>query len=208
MLKLLPTICLSWVLIALVQPVTADVYKYRDAQGHIYLTDKPMRGDYRLLKRFSLKGTRSTYTGDTLAKMRQRRANLAPLIEAAAKRHRLPGELVHAVVRAESAYRTDAVSSKGAMGLMQLMPGTAERFGVTDAHDARQNLDGGTRYLRLLLEQFDQDLRLALAAYNAGENAVVKYGNQIPPYPETRDYVKKVIAFYKQGQSGDKLAQR
>jgi soluble lytic murein transglycosylase-like protein len=184
------------------------VYKYRDAEGRIYLTDKPMKGGYRLLKRFSLKGTRASRPADSLAKMRQRRANLAPLIEEAARRSRLPDELVHAVVRVESAYRTDAISSKGAMGLMQLMPATAQRFGVSNAYDARQNLDGGTRYLRLLLEQFNQDLRLALAAYNAGENAVSRYGNKIPPFPETRDYVKKVITFYNQNQAGDKLAQR
>jgi len=91
---------------------------------------------------------------------------------------------------------------------MQLMPATASRLGVSDSYDARQNLDGGTRYLRQLLEMFDKDLSLALAAYNAGENAVIRYGKKIPPFPETQDYVKKVISFYTQNQAGDRLAQR
>ena len=189
-------------------PATADVFKYRDAQGRIYLTDTPMEGGYRLLKKFSFGGDSKPSRSDTWAKMRQRRDRLAPLIEAAAIRSRLKPELVHAVVRAESAYRTDAVSSKGAVGLMQLMPATARRLGVSDSYDARQNLDGGTRYLRQLLEMFDKDLRLALAAYNAGENAVIRYGRKVPPFPETQNYVKKVIGFYTQNQAGDKLAQR
>jgi len=196
-------------LLALVhQPALAEAYKYRDAQGHIYLTDRPMHGSYRLLKRFSLGSRRSPGSSDTLLKMRQRRATLSPAIEAAARRSRLPAELVHAVVRVESAYRSEAVSSKGAMGLMQLMPATARRFGVSDAHDARQNLDAGTRYLRTLLDQFEKDLRLALAAYNAGESAVSRYGNKVPPFPETRDYVEKVITLYNRNRAGNKLAQR
>jgi len=190
------------------QPAAADIYKYRDAQGRIYLTDTPMKGGYRLLKRFNFGGSANASSADTLAKMRQRRTKLAPLIEAAAHRSRIPPELVHAVVRAESAYRSDAVSSKGAIGLMQLMPATAKRLGVGDAYDARQNLDGGTRYLRQLLEMFDHDLRLALAGYNAGENAVIRYGNKVPPYPETQKYVERVITFYNRNRAGDQLAQR
>lgn len=82
------------------------------------------------------------------------------------------------------------------MGLMQLMPGTAKRYGVEDTWDPKDNLDGGARYLRDLLAMFKYDLKLALAAYNAGENAVVKYGNRIPPFPETRNYVDQVLAYY------------
>ncbi|MCB1903858.1 MAG: lytic transglycosylase domain-containing protein, partial [Gammaproteobacteria bacterium] len=91
------------------------------------------------------------------------------------------------------------LSKKGARGLMQLMPGTADRYGVNDSWDPEQNLDGGARYLRDLLDMFDQDLKLAVAAYNAGENAVKKYGNKIPPYPETVQYVRKVVTFYQTG---------
>ena len=143
-----------------------------------------------------------------MAKMNKRRDQLAPLIDRAAMATRLRPALIHAVVRAESAYRSDALSSKGAMGLMQLMPATAKRYGVNDRSDPAQNLRGGTEYLRDLLQMFDNDLQLALAAYNAGENAVIKYGNQIPPYNETQNYVRKVIRFY-QAMDGDaKIALR
>lgn len=187
----------------------ADVYKYRDYEGRVYLTDKPMKGGYRLVKRYHFKQQRrSGRRSDSLAALEKRRKRLTPLIESAAKASQVRPELVHAVVRAESAYRSDAVSGKGARGLMQLMPATAERFGVRDIHDPQQNLRGGTRYLRELLQMFDYDLRLALAAYNAGENAVINYGNRVPPYPETRNYVERVLAFYKQNRAANQLAQR
>ena len=185
----------------------AEVFKYRDANGQILLTDKPMRG-LRLLKRYSLQTGRQTGKGtQTLAAMFKRRDRLQPLIAEASRESRLEPSLVHAVIRAESAYRSDAVSPKGAVGLMQLMPGTAARYGVVDRNDPAQNLRGGTRYLRDLLAMFDNDLKLALAAYNAGENAVIRYGNQIPPYAETRDYVRKVVAFFNE-MEGDRLASR
>ncbi|RMG37943.1 MAG: lytic transglycosylase domain-containing protein [Gammaproteobacteria bacterium] len=198
----------AWLSLGLAGPSLADVFKYRDAQGHIYLTDKPMKGGYRLLKRYRFKTTRPRAGGASLAALRQRKARYAPLIDAAAREAGVQPALVHAVVRAESAYRADAVSSKGARGLMQLMPATARRFDVTHPNDPRQNLRGGTRYLSDLLDLFGGDLRLALAAYNAGENAVISYGNRIPPYPETREYVRKVLRFYRQAQVGDQLAQR
>ena len=185
----------------------ADLYKYRDLRGHIHLTDRPMPG-MTLIKRYSLSGGRSGKARDSLAAMRERRSRLAGMIERAAEASSLPPELIHAVVRAESAYKSDAVSSKGAVGLMQLMPGTAERYGVTDRQDPMQNLDGGTRYLRDLLRMFDNDLELALAGYNAGENAVIRYGNAIPPFPETQNYVRKVIRFYRADIDGDRLASR
>lgn len=204
-------LCASLLLIG--STVSADVYKYRDAHGRIYLTDKPMRGGgYRLLKRFRMSGT-GDYRGETVSApstwkgLRERKKRYAPMIQQVANKHQLRPELVDAVVRAESAYRSDAVSKKGAMGLMQLMPATAKRFGVNDAYDPKQNLTGGSRYLKKLLKLFNYDLRLALAAYNAGENAVIKYGHQIPPYPETQNYVKKVLRFYNENRSRDKLAQ-
>jgi soluble lytic murein transglycosylase-like protein len=127
--------------------------------------------------------------------MSVRRARFRGLIEGAAQRHGLMPELLHAVIRAESAYQPDALSHAGACGLMQLMPGTAERFNVRNIWDPAENIQGGAAYLRLLLDMFDNDLQLALAAYNAGENAVKRYGNQIPPYQETQDYVRKVLRF-------------
>lgn len=127
--------------------------------------------------------------------MAARRAQYEGLIQAAARRHRVPAELLHAVIRAESAYRPDALSHAGACGLMQLMPGTARRFNVRDIWDPAENIRGGATYLRLLLDMFDNDLRLALAAYNAGEGAVRRYGNQIPPFRETQGYVRTVMQF-------------
>ena len=189
----------------------ADVYKYRDVFGRILLTDQPTRG-MKLVQRFSISTGRPAQQSSggisALAEMNRRREQLDPLIERAAAESQLRPALVHAVVRAESAYRADAVSSKGAVGLMQLMPGTAERYGVEDRQNAEQNLRGGTLYLRDLLEMFDHDLQLALAAYNAGENAVIRYGNQIPPYAETQGYVRKVINFYNALKDADKVALR
>lgn len=118
----------------------------------------------------------------------------ADLIAKAADRHQVDANLLHAVIRAESAYDANAISPAGAMGLMQLMPGTAKRYGVTDRGDPDQNIDGGTRYLKHLLQLFDSNLDLAVAAYNAGENAVIRHNNTIPPYPETRHYVKEVLS--------------
>ena len=113
-----------------------------------------------------------------------------------ASRYGLPKSLIHAVITAESAYDTEAVSRAGAVGLMQLMPGTAKRYGVKNRRNPYENVNGGTKYLRDLLVMFDNNLRLALAAYNAGEGAVKKYNNKIPPYKETQNYVKKVITYY------------
>ena len=118
----------------------------------------------------------------------------ADLIVKAANKHQVDSKLVHAVIQAESAYNATAISPVGAVGLMQLMPGTAKRYGVADRRDPYQNIEGGTRYLKHLLRLFDSDLNLAIAAYNAGENAVIKHNNAIPPYSETRHYVKEVLS--------------
>ena len=118
------------------------------------------------------------------------------LAAAAAKRHGLDPALVLAVVSVESGFRTDAVSNKGAQGLMQLMPGTARELGVKDPLDPAANLDGGTRYLNGLIRQYNGDLKRALAAYNAGAGAVNRHGG-VPPYRETRQYVQKVLDRYK-----------
>ena len=114
-------------------------------------------------------------------------------IEDAAARHDVSRELIRAVIQVESGFDRLAVSAAGAAGLMQLMPDTARRFGVVDRFDARQNIFGGTRYLRSLLDQYGGDISLAAAAYNAGENSVARY-NGVPPYKETRDYVARVNA--------------
>jgi soluble lytic murein transglycosylase-like protein len=118
------------------------------------------------------------------------------LVQAAARKYDLDPLLVHSLIQVESAYNPHAVSSKGAQGLMQLMPGTARRFGVSNSFDPEENIEGGVRYLKYLTTLFPTDMRLALAAYNAGEGAVWKYNSQIPPYRETEDYIYKVARRY------------
>jgi soluble lytic murein transglycosylase-like protein len=128
------------------------------------------------------------------------KAQYGSIIETIARTYALESALIHAVVSAESGYNSTAISKKGAAGLMQLMPETAQRYGVTDRFDPVQNLHGGARYLSDLLRMFNGNLSLALAGYNAGENSVVKYGYQIPPYAETRMYVPKVLDLYRKYQ--------
>ncbi len=119
-------------------------------------------------------------------------AHVRPLVEAAAARHGLSPALLDAVAHQESRFRQEAVSHKGAIGVMQLMPGTARALGV-DPHDKVQNLDGGARYLRAMLDRFGGDMTLALAAYNAGPGAVERHGG-VPPFRETQDYVRRIRA--------------
>jgi soluble lytic murein transglycosylase-like protein len=171
----------------------AEIYKYRGPDGTVHFTDRPMAGKYRLEWR---SGKNKSKGGYSLAKMEENKAKFSPLIETIAKDLRLHPGLIHAMVRVESAYNPQAVSRRGAQGLMQLMPETAARYGVGDSYDPKQNLEGGARYLKDLLKEFEFDIRLALAAYNAGENAVKKYGNQIPPFAETQEYVDKVMGEY------------
>jgi soluble lytic murein transglycosylase-like protein len=123
------------------------------------------------------------------------RIQIRALVEQAARRHDVDPKLVHAVIRQESGYDPFAVSSKGAMGLMQLMPATADRFGVQNIFDPAENVQGGVQYLRHLLDRYNGDPRLTLAAYNAGEGAVDRYGD-VPPYRETVDYVSRVRRLY------------
>jgi len=171
----------------------ADIYKYVDQYGRVHLTDRPNHGGYKRLVK--------TWKGWTEASVNYRSASrnrkrYEPTIASAAKAHRLPPALLHAVITAESAYDPDAISSAGAVGLMQLMPGTAQRYGVSNRRDPVANVSGGTRYLRDLLDMFDDNVVLAVAAYNAGENAVLNYGRKIPPYAETQTYVRRVLKYY------------
>ncbi|HEU4711994.1 MAG TPA: lytic transglycosylase domain-containing protein [Pyrinomonadaceae bacterium] len=125
------------------------------------------------------------------------RAGLDRLIRLNGTKYNVDPYLIFLVMEQESHFNTGAVSPKGARGLMQLMPGTAARFGVRRAHDPAQNISGGTRYLRELLNRFNNRVDLVLASYNAGEGAVAKFGNRVPPYKETRNYVKKISYRYK-----------
>ncbi len=123
--------------------------------------------------------------------------DLRALVAAAAKKYEIDEKLLHSVVRAESGYRAEAVSPKGAVGLMQLMPETARSYGA-DPTDPAQNVETGTRYLAELLTKYDGGLYRALAAYNAGPGAVAKYNGQIPPYAETQQYIRRVLRFWRQ----------
>jgi soluble lytic murein transglycosylase-like protein len=129
----------------------------------------------------------------------------AELVSAAATANELPEALLHAVIKTESSYNARATSPKGARGLMQLMPNIAREMGVTNAYDPKANIQGGARYLKRLMTMFDNDIRLAVAAYNAGPQAVLSRGNVVPPFAETQRYVPSVLNQYRrlQGLSAD-----
>lgn len=123
-------------------------------------------------------------------------AEIDAFIVKSCKRYKIDPLLIFAQMTQESAFKLNATSHKGASGLMQLMPATAARFGVKNIYDPQQNIEAGVKYMRWLLDKFDGDVRLALAAYNAGEGSVLKYGNQIPPYGETQNYVARITTHY------------
>jgi soluble lytic murein transglycosylase-like protein len=194
-------------------PMTpAAIYKFVDRYGVTHYTDRLPGQKYTQLRlRSSTSENRAKSFGSLpdrtwrFSVLRSGRGksksvpkHLAGTIHSAARRHSMDPALVKAVIRAESAFNPKAVSRAGAAGLMQLMPGTAAQYGVYDRFDPAANIDAGTRHLRGLLDMFNNDLMLALAAYNAGEGAVMKYGNTIPPYAETRTYVNRVLSYYRQ----------
>jgi len=146
---------------------------------------------------YNIGGTASGKGADYnwLAKRHDRRSKFDPIIERYAKKYRVDPVLVRAVIQVESDFNPLCVSNKGARGLMQLIPETARRYGVTEIHDPDQNIHGGIRYLADLLDMFNDDLSRALAAYNAGEGAVQKHGG-IPPYDETTEYVHRALTVY------------
>ncbi|HEY9396756.1 MAG TPA: lytic transglycosylase domain-containing protein [Burkholderiales bacterium] len=189
----------------------ADVYSMVDADGRVRFSNVPNDSRYKLyMREQSAPADKADRVRVTLDKRLpggglfanpalQRRPYHAHVL-AAAKANDLDPALIHAVITAESNYSPMAVSPKGAIGLMQVMPTTGARFGVT-AKALRQpdtNIRIGTQYLAWLLDRFDGDVELALAGYNAGENAVLRHGQRIPPYAETRAYVPRVIGYYEQ----------
>lgn len=169
----------------------ADIYRYQDKEGVWHFTNIRKDVRYRLYLRTSKK--------KPLEYIKEYRG----IIEQATKRFMVDPSLVMAVIRAESDFDHRAVSEKGAQGLMQLMPETADAMEVADPLDPEENIFGGTRYLSRLLVRFKNDKALAVAAYNAGPEAVEAYGG-IPPYPETRSFVKRVLNYYEQYRAGKK----
>jgi len=192
-------------LLAQAGAATADIYGYVDEQGVAHLSNTPLDSRYYLFKRETRTAAQEEYRADETdpSSPRALRVNLAErqryagLISTVARELSVEPALLHALITVESGYDSRALSPRGAMGLMQLMPDTARRYKVADVWDPRENLRGGARYLRDLLEMFGNDLSLALAAYNAGEAAVLQYGGKIPPYPETRSYVPRVLQQYR-----------
>ena len=177
---------------------SANIYSFKDEKGITHFSNLPhLDKRYRLVYRIPTTGQYRPNAWSASGPSAVDISRLVPLINDAARAHGLDPKLVHAVIRAESGYNANAVSSKGAVGLMQLIPATAQRYGVHDSYDPTQNIQGGTRYLRDLMKMFNGNLELAIAGYNAGENAVIRAGNRVPPYPETQAYVPKVLSFYR-----------
>jgi len=187
--------CLLALLLAVataVPPAAAGgIYRYRLADGTLCFTDAPRRSGDR--PAISLSHHRATLT----TPHRSRRPPFAATVRRAANDTGLAADLLHAVIATESGYDPRARSPKGAMGLMQLMPATARDLGVVDPYDPEENIFGGARYLRTLWDRFG-DLTLALAAYNAGPDRVVQYGG-VPPFPETRTYLRRLRTLYPEG---------
>jgi soluble lytic murein transglycosylase-like protein len=170
----------------------ADIYSFVDAAGVTHFTNVPVDARYRLLLATPPE-ERKGRPENWVAKA----GEFDHLIERAAHSHAVRPELVRAVILVESAFNPRAVSSRGAVGLMQLLPATARRYGVADAFDPEQNITAGVHYLRDLLTRYGNNLELTLAAYNAGEDAVERYGHSIPPFAETQHYVPTVLRIYR-----------
>lgn len=177
---------------------SADIFAFSDENGTVSLSNQPTDSRYTVILQTPDENQSPIAITANTALPATKTVSFGTLVDEAARSNDIEAALLHAVITAESNYNTRAVSRKGAIGLMQLMPATAKRYGVTDIYDPAQNVAGGTRYLKYLLKMFNNDQRLTLAAYNAGENAVARFGNKIPPYRETRDYVNKVMSLYNQ----------
>jgi soluble lytic murein transglycosylase-like protein len=181
-------------LVASAAAANPKIYTYVDADGQRHYTDVPDDNRYRLL---ILSPRDRTASGDRYDSMLLAKAGqYDSIIEKAALSAAVEPNLLRAVIVVESGFNLRAVSKRGAVGLMQLMPATAMRFGVSNPYDPRQNVQAGARYLKFLIDRFGQDVRLALAAYNAGEEAVDRNGGQIPPFSETMAYVPRVLKIY------------
>lgn len=185
--------------------VLADIYEKIDENGSVSYSDNPLDDQYVLIIEEPVLSAKNVdnetigtnpIPGHIQASVIATPSELLTHIQSASAKHHVDPDLIHAVIHVESAYKQYARSGKGAIGLMQLMPATAKRMGVIDIYNPIQNIEGGTRYLRQLLNMFDNDVQLALAAYNAGERSVVRYGKRIPPFRETQAYVPKVMHIY------------
>ncbi len=188
------------------RPCLADIWGYVDDKGVAHLSDHQINERYFLFKKEAPRPQAEAFDYAALDKIAAVRSvttinpalreQFAPLIAQVAQEYSLDLSLLHAIITVESGYNPQAKSPAGAIGLMQLMPGTAQKYGVRNIWDPLENLHGGARYLRFLLTMFPNKLDLVLAAYNAGEGAVMQAGMKIPPYAETQAYVPSVITHY------------
>ncbi len=189
-----PILLVSASLLLAALPARTEVYQYMDANGTISLTNVPNDPRYKRVLAELPRSRNLISAGE-----------LEPVIARHSRTHRLHPALIRAVIKTESDFDPLAVSRAGAVGLMQLMPQTAARLDVRDSYNPDENIGGGTKYLRQLLDRFNGNLPLALAAYNAGEHAVERYRG-LPPIPETRQYVLKVLGYYRTFLTNDRLS--
>jgi len=196
MTKTLFILTLVGAVVALSDGARADVYIYKDANGVVTFTNVPNHSGYRRVLRENNGAPELPKSLNT---------SYDPLIQSASDRYNVDSDLVRAVIKAESDFNAGARSRKGAMGLMQLMPDTARLHQVANAYDPSENVEAGVRHLRMLLDRYQGDLELSLAAYNAGSAAVEKHRG-IPPFAETREYVSRVMRFYDAYRGGLRVA--
>jgi hypothetical protein len=186
-----------------IRPALADIYTFKDERGVVHFTNiKGLDPRYKLLRKEGESAVPgSGNVARTYMPTDEEIGRYRAIVEMAAKTYGVEAALVNAVISAESGYNPQAISRTGARGLMQLMPETARRYGVRDSMDPHDNIYGGVKYLKDLMTLFRGDLKLVAAAYNAGENAVIRYGRRVPPYAETIGYVPRVLDFYRKFQT-------
>jgi soluble lytic murein transglycosylase-like protein len=182
--------------LCLLHPAVADIYGYTANDGTVNLSNVPADGRYAIVVR-APEVVPPRAAVEVLPPTIAQKVHYDRIVDEVAKAYGLDSALLHAVISVESRYRSDAVSRKGAAGLMQLMPVLARHYGVADPFDPVQNLHGGAKHLRHLLKAYNNDVSLALAAYNSGETAVARHGRRIPPFRETTSYVPRVLGFYR-----------
>jgi soluble lytic murein transglycosylase-like protein len=186
-------VAVAFVAVIRAVPAQADIYAWRDEHGRLVVSEHPAPAGISV-RTFAVRGNEAFRTTRADGPRSTLESRLHATVADHAARHAINPDLVRAVIRAESGWNPRAVSPKGAMGLMQLMPATAAEYGVADPFDPAENIRAGVAYLRWLLDRFDGKTELALAAYNAGPGAVEKYGRTIPPYRETRSYVRRIVS--------------
>ena len=193
-MKYIVTLVIFFCLFFLTSLSSAGIYRYVDEKGVIHFTNCPRDPKFKLYIRESKEDVGDENNSSSVSYIKDSN-QYDSLISEFSRKYQVDFALIKAIIRAESGFNPIAVSRKGAKGLMQLMPETAQRVNVLNIFNPRENIEGGVRHFKYLLSLFNNDLRLSLAAYNAGENVVAEL-RSIPPYRETVDYVKRVLSFY------------